>query len=155
MGMDVYGKQATDKRGEYFRNNVWYWRPLADYVCAIAPELTAKCKHWQTNDGDGLNGADSKRLASILRDELDNGRTADYAMRHHAELEALPDERCTICGGTGYRAEPPTAGPGTMPCNGCEATGKRRPTDTWYHFDLDNVREFAEFLEHCGGFEIN
>jgi hypothetical protein len=29
MGMDVYGKEPKSDKGEYFRNNVWWWRPLA------------------------------------------------------------------------------------------------------------------------------
>ncbi|QOR55575.1 MAG: hypothetical protein UMS36scaffold28_65 [Phage 59_13] len=28
MGMDVYGVKPKSKQGEYFRNNVWSWRPL-------------------------------------------------------------------------------------------------------------------------------
>ena len=34
MGFDLYstGKHKTPK-GEYFRNNVWWWRRLADFVC--------------------------------------------------------------------------------------------------------------------------
>ena len=33
MGFDLYslGNHKTDK-GEYFRNNVWWWRRLADFV---------------------------------------------------------------------------------------------------------------------------
>ena len=27
MGMDVYGRNRCSKEGEYFRNNVWWWRP--------------------------------------------------------------------------------------------------------------------------------
>jgi hypothetical protein len=34
MGMDVYGES-----GNYFRNNVWWWRPLANYCQAIAPHI--------------------------------------------------------------------------------------------------------------------
>ena len=56
MGMDVIGKNPKNETGEYFRNNVWGWGPLATYVCQVAPEITAKCKYWQSNDGDGLNG---------------------------------------------------------------------------------------------------
>ena len=32
MGFDVYGKDPDpgSGSGEYFRNNVWWWRPLRD-----------------------------------------------------------------------------------------------------------------------------
>jgi hypothetical protein len=32
MGMDVYGKAPTVEEGKYFRNNLWWWRPLWTYV---------------------------------------------------------------------------------------------------------------------------
>lgn len=32
MGMDLYGKKPLNPVGEYFRNNVWWWRPLAVFV---------------------------------------------------------------------------------------------------------------------------
>ena len=38
MGMDVYGIAPTSERGEYFRNNVWWWRPLWDYCCEVDSE---------------------------------------------------------------------------------------------------------------------
>ncbi len=154
MGMDVYGKKPTDETGKYFRNNVWWWRPLADYCCEVAPAITAKCQHWQTNDGDGLGKRDSLKLADVLKAKVAEGHTAAYAEIRAAELNALPDERCDICGGTGRRAEPPQLGPGDMPCNGCEAKGRRRPTDTYYPFSVANVEEFIAFLETCGGFAI-
>lgn len=59
MGMDVYGNHPTGKTGEYFRNNVWWWRPLAVYCCQVAPDITAHCEHWQSNDSDGLNTGDA------------------------------------------------------------------------------------------------
>ena len=55
MGMDVYGKQPTADEGKYFRNNAWWWRPLADYCVEVAPAITAACTHWQSNDADGLH----------------------------------------------------------------------------------------------------
>ena len=38
MGMDVIGLKPTSKEGEYFRNNVWWWGPLADYCMEVAPD---------------------------------------------------------------------------------------------------------------------
>ena len=32
MGMDVYGRRPKSERGEYFRNNIWWWHPLADFI---------------------------------------------------------------------------------------------------------------------------
>lgn len=154
MGMDVSGKKPTSEAGEYFRNNVWWWRPLWIYCTEVAPDLTSKVKYGQTNDGDGLNASDSQELARRLREEIESGRTLWYEKKYKQENDRTPDEPCSICGGTGKRLAAPEVGPGTEHCNGCNGKGKIRPWSTEYPFSVDNVKEFAAFLEGCGGFEI-
>lgn len=154
MGMDVYGKKPSDKTGEYFRNTVWWWHPLAEYVCTVAPDITAQCQYWQSNDGDGLDEDDARKLAVCLEAEITTGQTAAYAARYNQHLDSLPDEPCAICGGTGHRPPPPEIGPGDQPCNGCNSTGTVQPSETHYPFSVENVSEFAAFLRACGGFEI-
>jgi hypothetical protein len=51
MGMDVYGTAPTSKTGEYFRNNVWWWSPLANYICGVAPAIANRCPRWHHNEG--------------------------------------------------------------------------------------------------------
>src|SRR5258707_908097 len=122
MGMDVYGKKPESETGKYFRNNVWWWRPLAEYCCVVAPELTAKCQHWQSNDGDGLNARDSKILATVLKEHVANGHAKAYEAIREAEQNAMADEKCWLCEGTGSRAEAPKSGAGdTGSCNGCDS----------------------------------
>ena len=41
MGMDVFGNNPRNKEGEYFRNNVWWWRPLADFILECYPEIAS------------------------------------------------------------------------------------------------------------------
>jgi hypothetical protein len=120
MGMDVYGKAPSSPKGEYFRNNVWWWRPLADYCLEVSPETTASCSGWHTNDGDGLGEKDSLELAADLRACLLSGTTLESERRRTAHLSVLPSESM----------------------------------ESWYRFSEDNVREWVEFLESCGGFEI-
>jgi len=159
MGFDLYGKNASTKEGEYFRSSVWSWRPLASYVCGQAPDITSKCEAWQTNDGKGLNMADSIKLADMLQAEIDAGRTKQYEMIYRSEMERMPDVDCELCEGTGTRKAIPERGAGDpknggIPCNGCKATGHRRPVDTMYPFDAEHVQEFVTFLRGCGGFQI-
>ena len=97
MGMDVFGKNPQSKAGEYFRNNVWWWYPLADYVHEVAPEIAAQCELWYMNDGDGLNEEDALALADALQAELDSRRCEAYAKTRQAKLEAMPDEPCPVC----------------------------------------------------------
>jgi hypothetical protein len=159
MGMDVVGREPTTEEGEYFCNNVWFWRPLATYVCSIAPDLTAKCKHWQSNDGDGLNAADSRKLADLLQTEIDSGRTASYQRCYESELARMPKELCDLCEGTGTRKLPPARGAGAPPrdglrCNACDGEGYREPWAKGYPFEVRNVQKFVTFLRSCGGFKI-
>lgn len=154
MGMDVFGRAPRSEKGEYFRNNVWYWHPLWQYCQETVPDIAGRVEYGHSNDGDGLGDADAAELARRLQAEIDAGATAGYATARQAALEALPDEPCPVCGGTGGRREPPLVGPGPIPCNGCDGTGKMRPFATHYPFDVANVQEFVEFLRDCGGFAI-
>ena len=152
--MDVYGKNPKHQSGEYFRNNVWYWRPLANYVCDIAPDITQHCKQWQSNDGDGLNETRSIQLAKKIWEDIKSGTASVYEQAYRNKMNSMPDETCRVCKGTGFRKDLPGYGGESKPCNGCDQTGKVRPIDTEYPFELSNVKEFANFLENCGGFEI-
>lgn len=159
MGFDIYGADPGTEEGKYFRNNVWWWRPLANYCLEVAPDVTEACPHWHSNDGAGLNAEDALALADALQAELDAGRTETYARRYASRLEAMPNEPCTICEATGVRKEPPETGAGDLmnggvECNACDGEGYCRPFVTHYPFDVDNVREFVTFLRGCGGFSI-
>src|SRR5689334_2199034 len=100
MGMDVYGNEPKNKCGEYFGNTAWSWRPLATYVGEVAPEISAGCKYWHSNDGDGLNRDDSMQLADLLQKEIDNGRTERYARLRQSRSEQIPNESCWLCEGS-------------------------------------------------------
>jgi hypothetical protein len=157
MGMDVYGKNPKAPEGEYFRANVWFWRPLADYVCSIAPELCCKCQYWQSNDGDGLEASDSIQLAERLQAELDAGRTEAHAHIYQSKQAAMPKEFCSTCEGTGTRRPVPERGAGDLKdggirCNGCDGDGYCEPFN--YPFSVKAVQEFTAFLRASGGFMI-
>lgn len=124
MGMDVIGKAPANETGEYFRNNVWWWRPLWNYCEVVAPELTKSVKYAQTNDGDGLKAKESVLLSKLLFNEIESGRTAEYAARYYKELAELP------------------------------VVDDKPDWSTNYPFSVENVKEFAEFLQYSGGFSI-
>jgi len=160
MGMDVYGKNPTAPEGNYFRNSVWCWRPLAVYILQAAPrELISKCRYWHSNDGAGLNQTDSLKLAAFLQAEIESGRTKQYEIRYKSELELMPDEPCELCESTGTRKPPPQCGAGDpkadgVICNGCAGKGFKEPFAKYYPFYTENVQEFVTFLRGCGGFKI-
>ncbi len=173
MGMDVYGKKPTSKEGKYFRNNVWYWRPLWNYIVAEFPEYIseelATAGHY--NDGAGLDGPDAKRLGKALQAAIKAGYTADYEQLFRNAQSEVELEPCGLCDSTGIRSDrvgqdmgmpdrvleqhvAVVVGRTTGWCNSCGGIGKVEPFALSYDFTVDNVREFAEFLLDCGGFEI-
>lgn len=143
MGMDVYGKKPKNEKGKYFRNNVWWWHPLWEYVEYAFPDIAEKVPYAHSNDGDGLNAKDSKLLALKLRKNLKDGKVAQYAKEREeiiklGKIEYLHNRKQQAM-----------------------LEGKNEedlPKDFYwpemYPFSEKNVVEFAEFLENCGGFSI-
>lgn len=173
MGMDVIGRNPVSEEGEYFRNNVWWWRPLWIYACSIAPEIITRdlAEAGHMNDGMGLNHEQAKQLAFKLNDEIWHGRTAEYARRYQEELAQLPRENCKYCNTTGIRTDEIGISNG-MPnqelspeiqiltgrthgsCNVCRGIGTVENFALSYPFSVENVARFAEFCEKSGGFSI-
>jgi len=170
MGMDVYGNNPSSERGEYFRNNVWWWRPLWDFCAEVAPELTQGVSgHY--NDGDGLDEEGAKALANVLTISLSNGVVDTYQTKRNEYLASLPKEECNLCDSTGIRTdevgvehgmdvqvlsdvEASVLGRTIGYCNGCSGLGWKESFETHYPFEKANVQEFAEFLADSGGFKI-
>ena len=178
MGMDVYGNRPTTETGEYFRRNVWGWRPLSIYVEEMHPELYSACEHWHTNDGDGLDAETARELAAALRADVANGQAKSYVEIRDRGLKSLPNEECFLCAGTGVRRDAvgyqagqpervipkdakgendvgphPRAGEKGW-CNGCEGRGFSRPAEVRYGLEENDLLEFAAFCEASGGFKI-
>jgi DnaJ-class molecular chaperone len=147
MGFDLFGAAPTSTPGEYFRNNIWWWRPLAAYVveqCGVAGD------GWFDNGGHEVSAQQARRIADTLTALLKNGRVKTYAAQYEKDLAALPDEECTICHGTGLRNDDIIQGT----CNGCSGKGTRPAWATHYPFSEENVRDFAAFCRDSGGFSI-
>ena len=176
MGMDVYGLNPTttaparpehddfdsedwsnyfdgqSMSGQYFRNNVWYWRPLWDYIHELCNEVISK-EDWESghmNGGHVIDAETCKYISNALKIELDNGGVERYERLYKKSIEALPLEECTLCDGSGQRDDQYVQGE----CNGCQGEGERRSSDSHYPFEVSNVKAFQHFVENCGGFEI-
>ena len=134
--------------GAYFRNNVWWWRPLWQYVQEVVPNNRLK-ELGENNDGT-VTEPEATEIAKVLNEELESGRTAKYEREYLWKLVQLPDVKCDICKGKGKRKDMPEQ----KHCNGCGGLGHERPWETHYPFSTDNVREFADFCWNSGGFEI-
>lgn len=167
MGMDVVGRNNPDA---YFRNNVWWWRPLWDYCCEVAPVLCEDV-NGHFNDGDGLDEDGALELAKLLKDEIYSGKTLAYETAYNKRISELPRHKCKYCDGTGTRTDAVGIENGMHKreleahiavltgrthgwCNACAGEGMVDDFEAGYPFTVDNVLEFVDFLEDCGGFHI-
>ncbi|MDD5708546.1 MAG: hypothetical protein PHR35_21720 [Kiritimatiellae bacterium] len=163
MAMEIYGREPKTLISQYFASSWWCWRPLAEYIQSVAPEIAGHCHAWYYNDGDGLNATDSIALAGLLDAELSSGRCRQYATEREAVIDTLPPIDCHFCRGTG---KPQNDGrtrcsvrrlgveiSDTIPfCVMCGGHGKWKAAEFAFH--VEAVRWFAAFLRGCGGFSI-
>ena len=92
MGFDLKGKS-----GATFRNNIWWWHGLMDYVESVWPDIADLMPARHYNGQSGLDEAQSRRLAERLRAEVDSGRCAEYAASFRSpEYEFGFQERFSI-----------------------------------------------------------
>ena len=171
MGMDVYGKNPTNEVGQYFRRNVWGWHPLWEYVENVHPDIAQLVEHAHTNDGDGLGARKSKLLAKYLKEDYESGKVEVYVRARNQQISEMEMPDCRICEGTGIRSDHLGVENGQPEkeldadiaiitgrtkgwCNGCNGIGKTEPWEANYYLEPEDIKEFAEFLENCGGFEI-
>ena len=181
MGFDLMGQAAKSEKGEYFRNNVWWWRPLWMYVvdsCDLPDEI-AEQGGW--NNGYVVKHAVAMKIGIKLKHLISQGHTQEFADKYEKERKEAEDVECDICEGTGKRrwtkktlndvmddvehplgklmgdVKPWKEGDGEYEekkCNGCGGKGKKRPWSTSYPFNVENVEEFAQFCIESGGFAI-
>ena len=136
--------------GVYFRNNCWWWRPLWNYCYMIADDIISEelFENGHSNSGAGLNDKDARLLGNRLLQQIREGKTIEYQAVYQQYLDDLPDDVCTFCNGN-------NRGKNKMKdCTRCNGTGKSTNFNKHYPFDVDNVKEFAEFCIESGGFEI-
>ena len=62
-------KFEEENKGYYFRNNVWYWRPLAQYVIEHTKVITddKKIQGFSYNDGVEINEEEAVQIAKQLK----------------------------------------------------------------------------------------
>ena len=154
---EKYRDWQEENCGTYFRNNVWWWRPLWMFVSNSCEDiLTEKdIERGSWNDGHKISKTKAGKIAKKLHSMIEDGSVKEYEDRYNKDLASLEQIDCDLCDATGKRKKPPERGAGThMECNSCNGTGK---VDDWaksYPFSEDNVREFANFCANSGGFRI-
>ena len=87
MGFDLFGVRSVS----YFRNNVWWWRPLASYVVACC-EIQEE--GWFDNRGLEVSARKALQVADTRSALLKAGAVEAYEKQYRERLDALPEEQC-------------------------------------------------------------
>ena len=170
MGFDVWGINAKNQQGEYFRRNVWFWKPLWVYVYEITDGiLTEEQKDLGFyNSGVKITESQCREMVKRLEEEIESGNTKGYEndYKEHVKSTGKP---CDACGGTDTKQDYLLSG---ECCEICFGTGFKKDHYTMGEdcyddkgemyikflrvcpFSEESVKEFVEFLKNCGGFSI-
>lgn len=109
MGYDLYGCEPTHKNGEYFRNNIWSWPPLWEYISENCNDVLTdhEIEVGMHNNNYLITKAKAMKIASKLRSLVDDGETQEFSDYRKRMLDNLLDEQCDICHGSGTRYQKP------------------------------------------------
>ena len=89
-----YHDWQEDNCGVYFRNNVWWWRPLWNFVTGICDDiLTEKdMESGSYNDGHKISKTKANRIASRLFKLIRNGDVKAYESAYRKHLDSLNED---------------------------------------------------------------
>ena len=81
----TYHDWQDDNCGVYFRNNVWWWRPLWDY---IQERLNWNADEGHYNDGFEVSEEIALKIAAIIKQDNDTGYLKTYEITHNRSQES-------------------------------------------------------------------
>ena len=160
--LDEYEKEVV---GDYFRSNVWWWRPLASYVINYTGCVDEKdAEMWSTNDGHEVDDETAQQIHNQLQVLIESGHTQkfqdDYekervkAEKHNDKVEKELEK---FCKSVEKKLGKTNLAPMNFPKadhDEWERIYHKRKWSASYPFSVENVKEFAEFCRFSGGFKI-
>jgi|TARA_R100001015_G_C4595006_1_gene150252 protoheme ferro-lyase len=151
--------------GYYFRNNVWWWRPLANYVLKLmGNEFTEEeQKSWHHNDGFEVSEEKATKIAERLEQELNTSRVKQVEehykkrMKEADETNKLLEEKKRelekiVQDKTGEKLAP-VKYPEPFKSQ-WEDIQKQYDWEASYPFSESNVIDFMKFCRASRGFSI-
>ena len=124
MGMDLYGINPKAENGDYFRANVWYWRPLWQCVAYFCDDILSEedIERGTYNDGYEYDETTALEISDKLENALKNGDLHKFVEGREKFISEMED--------------------------------KDKAFYSSYKFNIDLVMDFAKFCEQSGGFSI-
>ena len=125
MGFELSGCNPSSSEGEYFRANVWAWRPIVSLIEDTGVLSADELVSISFNDGFCISEEQALAIADALESKL---------VVFPDEYEMPSDCRVNDDG----TFLPPGASGGRSA----------------YSIEKDHLREFVGFCRSCGGFEV-
>lgn len=159
-------KYDKDNPGSYFRNNVWWWRPLWNFICITCDDILSQ-KQMDSggyNDGVKIYKTKAKKLAIRIKKLDADGTIQKYEDEYMSEIKiAIAHNKKVDKVMKKFEKTMEIKYGEKLPSS--KYTDKE-DRDTWsdlydtrmfqasYPFSRKNVMDFGIFCEQSGGFEI-
>ena len=172
LGDDVITKyfeqvrEFEDKNvGVYFRNNCWWWRPLANFIIENCDWLTQEQKE-RLHDNSGFEFSDHEAvtIADTLQKKVDDGTARKQEEVNKQERKGAEDWNAGLQkqqDALGEEAKKETGNPKIVPRDypkhiykKWDDLQKQHDWNASYPFAEANIKEFICFLRECGGFKV-
>lgn len=155
-------------KGVYFRNNVWWWRRLADYVLDHTKCVDENdADKWHENGGHKVDAETAEQIANQLEHLIATGHAEKYKQEIDAEIKKAEEhnnkveqmlselrlEVAKIVGESKAENLAPRDYPEPYHKKWQDIYSKTNYKAN-YPFSIDNVKEFIEFARNSGGFRI-
>jgi len=162
---DIQTKFDEEHPGRYFRNNVWWWRPLWNFVCETCDDFLTDndMNKGGSNSGEKISKTKAIKIGKRLSQKIADG-TADMVYRryelaaarakvHNDLIEKKMDKISKECKEKHGKDLVPANYPEPYKARWDKAYSKKSWDDS-YPFNKENVENFAKFCLESGGFEI-
>ena len=159
---DVY---RTQNPGEYYRANVWYWRPVWTFVCGACEDFLSNndMEAGYSNSGDRISKTKSLRIASRLRSLHKQGiiKTWEDEMLKPFKKAQKHNEKIRKKMNTFQKKMKKKHGDDIIPMNYPKDDQKKweeiHNQEDWagsYPPSMEAILQFERFCHESGGFEI-
>jgi len=91
---EKYHDWQEENCGTYFRNNVWWWRPLWNFVSSVCEDiLTEKdIESGSYNDGHKISKTKAGKMAKRLYGLIEDNTAKKYEALYKEELDSLEQD---------------------------------------------------------------
>jgi hypothetical protein len=134
--MDVYGQNPSSKEGKYFRASIWTWPAVYSLTLMLCADLLDEETKQGMDRNDGAGVKDVATCREMAR------RVREWLKENPGEYTAYVEHEFTLVG----QIEQQLARAGWQIEHAGPASTRSAPPEM--------LQAWAEFLEHCGGFEV-